>query len=623
MARLDVGRVIDSLVQKEGIEPEVILDALGVAVYATDAQGIITYYNQAAADIWGRSPELGIDMWCGSWRILHPDGSVMPHDSCPMAIALREDRTVRGAEAIAERPDGSRVWFTPFPTPVHDSAGQLIGAVNVLVDITDRIAANAALQQREDELKDFFDNSAIGLHLVGPDGTVLRANTAELEMLGYAEHEYIGHHIAEFYEDERVAEDVLSRLNRGETLHDYEARLKCKDGSTKIVGIDSSALWRDGKFIHSRCFTRDVGELHKAAETQERLSAIVASSDDCIISKDLDGTVRSWNAGAQRIFGYTSEEMIGRSIRTIIPEDRQSEEDEVLSRIRRGEKVDHFETVRRRKDGTLIDISLTVSPIKDRHGRIIGCSKVARDITDRKIAERAMQESIALKDQFLGLISHELRTPLATIYGGSRLLLDRFDVLPAGSRKELLRDMEEESLRLERIIQNLLLMTKVDASGVDLEPIHLDKVIEAGVAHFQGRNRGRTVSLTVTGEDFVCSGNDTYMDMVLSNLLMNASKYSDESSAIEVEVHEGEAAVEVRVLDRGIGFTDAEAEKLFVPFFRSESAKSTASGVGVGLAVCKRVVDAQGGSIWALARDGGGAEFGFTLPKASIVVGSL
>ena len=142
---------------------------------------------------------------------------------------------------------------------------------------------------------------------------------------------------------------------------------------------------------------------------EARLAAIIDSSDDAIVSKDLNGIITSWNKGAERLFGYPAEETIGRSIRMLVPLDRQDEEDEVLRRIRIGERVDHFETVRRRKDGTFVDISLTVSPIHDATGRVVGASKIARDITDRKVAEATLAESMELKNQFLSLVSHEFR----------------------------------------------------------------------------------------------------------------------------------------------------------------------------------------------------------------------
>ena len=238
-----------------------VLDEMPAAIYVTDAVGRITYFNEAAATLWGHRPTIGTSEWCGSWKLFWPDGRVLPHGECPMAIAIKEERPVRGVEAIAERPDGTRVPFEPYPTPLFDASGELIGAVNMLIDITER----------------------------------------------------------------KRAEDV-----------------------------------------------------------QQLLSAIVQFSDDAIISKKLDGVIESWNAGAERIFGYTAGEAIGQSVEMLIPPDRLNEEPAILGRIRRKERIEHYETVRRRKDGSLIDISLTVSPIIAADGRVIGASKIARDITERK-----------------------------------------------------------------------------------------------------------------------------------------------------------------------------------------------------------------------------------------------
>jgi PAS domain S-box-containing protein len=244
-----------------------ILDALPVAVYATDPEGCITYYNQAAADFWGQRPDIGKDFWCGSYKLYWPDGTPLPLDECPMAIALKTGRPVRGVEAIAERPDGVRVPFIPHPTPIYDASGALIGAVNMLLDISERKNGERAAQH---------------------------------------------------------------------------------------------------------------------------LAAIVESSDDAIISKNLDGTIVSWNKGAERLFGYLAEEIIGKPITTLMPIERQNEEPGIIARIRRGERIDHYETIRQHKDGTPMSISLTVSPVRDGGGRIVGASKIARDITEQKRAANAL-----------------------------------------------------------------------------------------------------------------------------------------------------------------------------------------------------------------------------------------
>ena len=472
-----------------------LIEALGVAVYTTDAAGVITYFNQAAADLWGRRPEIGKDQWCGSWTIYHLDDiTVMPHDECPMAICLKENRPVRGVEAIAERPDGSRIQFMPFPTPLRDQSGKLIGAINVLVDVT-------------------------------------AGKRAEL--------------------------------------------------------------------------------------AAARLAAIVKSSDDAIISKNLDGTVTSWNAGAERIFGYTAEEIIGRSIRVIIPPDRQYEEDEVLSRVRKGEYVEHFQTVRRRKDGSLVDISLSVSPIRNSSGEIVGASKIARDISEQKRAEEALLQSMAVKDEFLGLVSHELRTPITTILGNALILQRRADKLPDDSKKEALSYIVNEAERLQRIIENLLLLARVDVDEhVEAEPLRLQPLIAQAVDTLQRRSPRRVVEVAYGAELPIVKGQAEFLNLVIDNLITNADKYSPVDSPIEIIVHpNGRDDVEVCVRDYGIGLNENEIEQVFTPFYRSSRAKGQARGIGLGLAVCKRVMEAQGGSIRAITRSEGGCDFIFSVQQ--------
>ena len=255
-----------------------MLDALPAAIYTTDAEGRLTYFNRAAVEFSGRVPELGTDQWCVSWKLYRADGTPMAHDQCPMAIALKEGRAVQGVEAIAERPDGTRIWFEPHPTPLRDSNGHIVGGINMLLDITERKRAEEALHSAQQELSDFVENGSIGMHWVGPDGVILWANRNELEMLGYTREEYVGHHIANFHTDPPAVKDTLQRLTGGETLHEYPTRLRCKDGSVREVLINSNVRWQDGKFIHTRCFTRDITSQKRAdvalRESEERFRSI-------------------------------------------------------------------------------------------------------------------------------------------------------------------------------------------------------------------------------------------------------------------------------------------------------------------------------------------------------------
>lgn len=252
---------------------EHVVRNLPVAVYTTDIEGKITLYNAAAAELWGRHPKIGEETWCGCFEFYRPDGTKMPPDESPMALTLKTGEPVRGQEIIIERPDGARRSVLPYPTPMYDTSGKINGAINMLLDVTER---NLALLMTQ------------------------------------------------------------------------------------------------------------------------RFAAIVESSDDAIVGKDINGIINSWNHGAERIFQYKPGEIIGKPVTILIPPDRQSEERKILERVRHGEQVKHFETIRRRKDGQLIDVSLTISPVKDANGMVIGASMIARDISERKRNERQQHALFAL-----------------------------------------------------------------------------------------------------------------------------------------------------------------------------------------------------------------------------------
>jgi PAS domain S-box-containing protein len=366
------------------------LEALAAAVYTTDAAGRITYYNEAAAELWGCRPELGKSEFCGSWKLYWPDGKPMRHDECPMAIALKTGQAIRGAEAIAERPDGTRVPFIPYPTPLRDGAGNLVGAVNMLVNITDRKLAEAARQR----LAAIVDSSGDSIISTDLNGNIETWNDGAERLFGYEASEVIGKPLLMIYPPDRQDEEqqILKSIRRGEPVDNHETVRRRKDGTFIDISLTVSPVREPaGRIIGASRIARNISEQKQAEQASRQLAAIVQSSDDAIVSKDLNGIIQSWNAGAERLFGYSADEIIGKPVMVLIPPDRHDEEPAILQRIRRGERVEPYETVRRRKDGSLIDISLTVSPIKDSGGRVIGASKIARDISERKRAH-ARQE---------------------------------------------------------------------------------------------------------------------------------------------------------------------------------------------------------------------------------------
>jgi len=370
-----------------------LIHGLPAAVYTTDKDGYITLYNEAAVELWGRQPEIGKDMWCGSWRIYEPDGTTpVPPDASPMAMALKEGCKILGREIIVERQDGVRKNVELYPDPIFNSDGEVIGGVNMLFDITERKVAEeeraklAAIVQTSDD-------AIISKRL---DGIITSWNDAAETTFGYSADEMIGQSITKIIPPDRLDEEpkIIGQIIKGERIDHFETERVRKDGGRVCVSLTISPVKNSkGNIIGVSKIARDITKRKKADEATARLAAIVESSDDAIIAKTLDGTITNWNQAAERLFGYQEEEIIGKSIRKLIPPDRLSEEDQILNRLRKGERIDHFETKRITKDGKLLDISLTTSPIKDSNGHVIGASKIARNITGQRETERLMHES--------------------------------------------------------------------------------------------------------------------------------------------------------------------------------------------------------------------------------------
>ena len=374
----------------------ITLASIGDAVISTDAEARVVFMNAVAESLTGWSAvEAQGRPLSEVFRIVNEE-TRLPAEN-PALRALREGTILGLANStVLIARDGTERPIDDSAAPIRDEAGVSAGAILVFRDVTERRGAEVALRRKEAELRDFVESATVGMHWVGADGTILWTNRAELELLGYAAEEYVGRNIVEFHVDRPVIDDILRRLLNKEEIRSREARLRCKDGSVKHVMINSSGLWEGDRFLHTRCFTHDITDRKRVEEAQARLAAIVESSQDAIISKTLDAIITSWNQAAERLFGYTAAEAVGRPVTLIIPPERLDEEPAILERLRRGERVEHFETVRVAKDGRRLDISLTISPIRDLAGDIIGASKIARDITDQKRAEATSQEQSRL-----------------------------------------------------------------------------------------------------------------------------------------------------------------------------------------------------------------------------------
>ncbi len=505
---------------------QLLLDTSTSALAYININYFYEYVNKAYANWFGATPAEIIGK--SVRKFIGAEAFQQVRHSMEKAMEGEETQNAEKTPVV----NGSRFIEERY-TPHFDEYGKVKGCVALIIDHAEKGKTGKEISKKQTELQDYVDNATIGLHWVNSRGIIIWANKTELNMLGYSAEEYIGHHISEFHCSQEIINDILTRLACKEIIHQYEADLKCKDGSIRTVLINSNVLWENGKFIHTRCFTTDITEKKKLYEAEHvnarkklldrdanyqqligglpvalytcdiegrvilynkaavelwgrepeigkdmwcgswkiyepdgitqmaldkcpmaitlkegravkgveiiiecpdgtkkyvqpnpvpmfdtygkmtgavnmlvditenkiveqklaSLAAIVESSDDAIIGKTLDGIVTSWNKAAEKVFGYTANEMIGQAITNIIPPDRLNEEPKLIERLKKGESVDHFDTKRKTKDGKLIDISLTISPIKDKHGKVIGASKISRDITIQKRLNETLRES--------------------------------------------------------------------------------------------------------------------------------------------------------------------------------------------------------------------------------------
>lgn len=416
-----------------------------------------------------------------------------------------------------------------------------------------------------------------------------------------------------------------------EESHDV---LELSDG--RVIERSSKPQIVKGRIVGRVWSYRDITERRKFEEGRLRLAAIVESSDDAIVGKTLEGIITSWNQAAERIFGYSPQEIIGKSVTVLMPPDRVSEEPGIIQRIKRGERIEHYETVRQRKDGTLLHVSLTVSPIKDDHGRIIGASKIARDITDRvrtneerakllesERAARLEAERIStMKDEFLANLSHELRTPLNAILGWSQLLtIGQMspDEITAG-----LQTIERNARAQTQLIEDLLDMNRIISGKIrlDVQLTNLAKVIQAAIDSVRPSAEAKGIRLREILDPLASpvSGDPNRLQQVVWNLLSNAIKFTPKGGKIDVLLQRVASHIEVIVHDSGAGIHHEFLPHVFERFRQADSSTTRKhGGLGLGLSIVKQLVELHGGTVRAESGgEGQGATFTVSLPIAPV-----
>ncbi|HSE30890.1 MAG TPA: PAS domain S-box protein [Pyrinomonadaceae bacterium] len=500
----------------------------------------------------------------------------------------------------------------------------------------ERRHAEESLRRRETELQLITENTPLMLTRCSRNLKYVFANRAYADMVGLAPNQIIGKPVVDIIGRDGLAaiQPYINRVLAGEQV-EYEQEVRFKTvGSRLLHAVYRPDKDRSGAVVGWMASITDLTERRRAEEAQRRtenelnevqrrtekdlqlLASIVENTDDVIVGRDMEGLVTSWNAAAERLFGYQAEEMIGKPLSILTPPDRPHEEAEILGRLRAGEHIAHYETVRRAKDGRLIPVSLTTSPIRNISGVVIGFSKIARDISDQKKAEaerdallksehaaRAQaEEANRVKDEFLAVLSHELRTPLNAILGWANLL--RSGKLDEQNAARALEIVERNATAQSKLIEGVLDVSRI-VSGklqLDIRPTQLSTVIAIAVDSIRPAADAKNMTLRVVGSEPepLVLGDANRLQQVVWNLLSNAVKFSPAGGEVTVALRRSNSQVEIAVQDRGQGIPTEFLPHVFDRFRQADSSTTRKhGGLGLGLAIVRHLVELHGGTVSA------------------------
>lgn len=502
------------------------------------------------------------------------------------------------AEALGGR------WFQVNAFRIDDPGRRNVAVL--FTDITEAKRTETMLRASEERLRHAIEIETVGVIFFRADGAITFANEAFLRMSGYTHDDVVNGRVRwdemtppEWMPHSLRAVDEF--LTHGRTTP-YEKEYIRKNGSRRWALFAASRL-DDDEGVE---FIIDITKVKRSEVERSRLAAIVESSRDAIIGVDMRGRITDWNPAAQELYGYRAAEVIGRDIEVLIPEERTSERFGVLVRLRQGEDLPPFETERLRKDRSLVNVEIRVSPIRDAADQIVGAAVIARDVTARKHLERVHED-------FVAMVSHDLRSPVTVLHGRTQLMRRRGKYDEKG-----LDAMLEQIRRMERLITDLQEVVKFEAGAIELSQSseELGDLARDAVERARVQDSGHTVRLIRPETPVVGEWDRDRLGQVFDNLLGNAVKYSPDGGEIVVRVATVEGEARLCVRDHGDGIPEATLPNLFERFYRADNAGS-ASGLGLGLYIARMLVEAHGGRIWATSEPGAGSVFTIALPVES------
>ncbi len=519
--------------------------------------------------------------------------------------------------------------------PILEMNGDRGNSVVVSIeDITHKKQGKRALLAAERKYRDLYDNAPDMYGSVDPKTKqIVECNATLCTTLGFNRSELLGRPVSSIYHrdcHDRVHSAFETFVETGQ-VHNAELELRTKSGARIPVLLNLTAV-RNASGEITRCHStwRDVTDRKRAEEASRMLAAIVSSSADAICAIDLSGVIVSWNAAAETMYGYSEREILGCATEVLVPDALEKEWYGIMDRAASGERVQQFETLRLTKDGREFDVSLTVSPLRQRDGEIVGAAMLSRDISEKKEAERQLQQynatlqeqteqlEVANKDleSFSYSVSHDLRAPLRAIGGYSELLLNDYGSQIDDRGFKAVTVIARNAAKMEQLIESLLRFSRLGRQPISRRHVNMESLACEAFEQASSLEPGRSFEFTVDRLPPI-DGDEALLGQVWANLVGNAVKYTRPRPkariVIDGRVHNGEAVYSIR--DNGVGFDDEYAERLFAVFQRLHSATEF-EGTGVGLALTERIIGRHGGRIWAEATQGKGARFYFALPRA-------
>lgn len=596
------------------------------AIISKNLNGIVTSWNRAAERIFGYSEAEAVGQ---PITMLIPRGLL--HEEELIISRIRNAEVIEHYQTTRRRKDGVLIDVSLTISPILGAEGKIIGASKIVRDIS---------AQKCEQDKFQVTLASIGDAVISTDiqGQVIFLNKAAEDLTGWSQRDALGSPVGRVFHviSERTRQPIDSPVERVLTdgrvveLANHSI-LVSRDKRERPVD-DSAAPIRDsrGTLIGVVLVFRDVTAQREAQLAALRLAAIIEGSDDAIVAKNLNGIVTSWNPGAERIFGYSAAEMVGESIKKLIPEERLEEEDLILARLQRGERVDHFHTVRKRKDGVYIDVALTISPIRDSDGLIIGASKIARDVTELKLAQqrletyaaeleekveertRKLRETVAELEAFSYSLSHDMRAPLRAVQSFCELVIEDYgDRIPEGVAH--LRRSIAAAARLDRLITDILNLSRISQTEIEVGPVDLERLVDLLL-----KERDPAAgAIDVRRPLIPVIGHPALLTQCLTNLLDNAIKFvaTGVVPTIQLSTETFGDRVRICVTDNGIGISAEGQVQLFGVFKRLESARGY-QGTGVGLAIVRRAAERMHGIVGVQSALGLGSTFWVELSKA-------